>query len=92
MIPLYFSDNESLSIKAYELVIGDHPDDVRKGRVFACINKFSSVRRLLNPYSREILIFEVCRSNKTLYGSPSETTDEVDSFVINLKNISRCIQ
>ena len=50
------------------------------------------MRCLPNSYLNICLILEVCINNKrgyvvSLYGSPSQMTDEFDSFITNLEKI-----
>ena len=47
------SDYESLSIKGYELVTEDHPDDAKRGGVCAYFKQSLPVRGLSNPYLKE---------------------------------------
>ena len=56
------------------------------------IRESLSVRNFSNSYLSECFTLEVTISNKkgyiiTLYRSPSQTSDEVDSFISNLENI-----
>ena len=56
------------------------------------IRESLSVRNFSNSYLSECFTLEITISNKkgyiiTLYRSPSQTSDEVDSFIINLENI-----
>ena len=55
----------------------------------ACIRESLPVRNFNNSYLRECLTLEVTISNKegyviTFYRSPSQTSDEFDSFISNL--------
>ena len=56
------------------------------------IRESLSVRNFSNSYLSECFTLEITISNKkgyiiTLYRSPSQTSDEVDSFISNLENI-----
>ena len=56
------------------------------------IRESLSVRNFSDSYLSECFTLEITISNKkgyiiTLYRSPSQTSDEVDSFIINLENI-----
>ena len=56
------------------------------------IRESLSVRNFSNSYLNECFTLEITISNKkgyiiTLYRSPSQTSDEVDSFISNLENI-----
>lgn len=58
------ADNDNLVIKSYKLLRNDHPDDIKKGRVFAYIRESLPLRCFLNNYLKECLILEVCTTTK----------------------------
>ena len=86
------SDNDNLNINSYKLVRVDHPGNVKRGGVRVYFKKSLPVRCLPNSYFKECLILEVSINSKrgyvvSLYRSPSQTSDEFDSFITNLEKI-----
>ena len=87
------SDNDNLNINGYKLIRADHPGNIKRGGGVCVYFKESlPVRCLPNSYLKEYLILEVSINNKrdyvvSLYRSPSQTSDEFDSFITNLENL-----
>ena len=70
----------------------DHPNNVKRGGVCAYVMESLPVRNFSNPYLSEYLTLEVTIGNKkgyvdTLYRSPSQTSDEFDTFISNLEKL-----
>ena len=70
----------------------DHPNNIKKGGLCAYVRKSSPVRNFSNSYLSEYLTLEVTVSNKnvyviTLYRSPSQTSDEFQSFISSLEKL-----
>ena len=86
------SDNDNLNINGYKLVRADHPGNVKRGGVCVYFKESLPVRCLPNSYLKECFVLEVSVNNKrgyvvSLYRSPSQTSDEFDSFITNLEKI-----
>ena len=88
------SDNDNLNINRYKLVRADHPGNVIRGGVCACVYFKESlpVRCFYNLYLKECLVLEVSINNKSSYvvssyRSPSQVSDEFHSFITNLEKI-----
>ena len=88
-----------LDIEGYRLVRADHPNNIKRGGV--CIYyKESLPARVINiPYINEALLLEMNYNNKkviisVIYRSPSQSTDEFESFLLNfellLDDVSQC--
>ena len=86
------SDIDNPSISGYKLVKADHPGHVKRGVVCAYFKKPLPVKHLPTSYLKECLILEVSINKKggyvvSMYRSPSESSDEFDSFTTNLEKI-----
>ena len=86
------SDNDNLYIRDYNLVKADHRGNIK--RVYVCVYFKESlpVSCLPNPYLKECLISEVSINNKrgyvvSMYRSPSQTSDDINSFTTNLEKL-----
>ena len=85
-------DNDNLYVKDYKLVRADHPGNVKSGGVWVYFKESLPVSCLPNPYLKECLIFEVSINNKrgyvvSIYRSPSQTSDDFNSFTTNLEKL-----
>ena len=74
------------------MVRADHPNNVKRGGVCAYGRETLPFRNFSNSYLSECLTLEVIISNKkgyviTLYWSPSQTSDEFQSFISNLEKL-----
>ena len=74
------------------MVRADHPNNVKRGGVCAYVRESLPARNFRNSYLRECLTLKVTISNKkgyviTLYRSPSQTSDEFQSFISNLEKL-----
>ena len=86
------SDNDILYIRDYKLVRADQPGNIKRGGVCVYIKESLPVSCLPNPYLKECLIFELSINNKrryvvSMYRSPSQTTDDFNSFTTNLEKL-----
>ena len=93
------TENNSLKISGYKMVRAGHPSIVKRGGECTYIRESLPVCNFSNSYLCKCLTLEVTISNKkgyviTLYISPSQTSDEFDSFISNLEklliNITSC--
>ena len=87
-----FSDNDNLNIGDYKLVRASHPGNMQRGSVCVYFKESLPVSCLRNPYLKECLIFEVSINNKrgyvvSMYRSPSQTSDDFNSFITNLEKL-----
>ena len=74
------------------MVRADHPNNIKRGGVFIYVRESLPVRNFSNSYLSDCLTLEVTISNRkgfviTLYRSPSQTSDEFQSFISNLEKI-----
>ena len=92
------TENSDLKVNGYKMVRADHSNNIERG-VFAHIRKSLPVCNFSNSYLIEYLTLEVTINGKkgyviTLYRSPSQTSDEFDSFISNLEklliNVTSC--
>ena len=70
------TENNNLKINGYKMVRADHPNNVKRGGVWAYVRETLPFRNLSNSYLSECLTLEVTISNRkgyvtTLYRSPS---------------------
>ena len=84
------TENNNLKINGYKMVRADHSNNVKRGDVYAYVRVSLPVHNFSNFYLSECLALEVTISNKkgyvfTLYRSPSQTSDEFQSFISNLE-------
>ena len=87
-----FSDNDNLCIRDYNLVRADQPGNIKRGIVCVFFKESLPVSCLPNPYLKECLISEVCINNKrgyvvSMYRSPSQISDDFNSFTNNLEKL-----
>ena len=87
-----FIFNDNLFIKDYKLVTADHPGNVKRGSVCVYFKESLPASCLCSPYLKECLIFEVSINNKrgyvfSMYRSPSQTSDDFNSFATNLEKL-----
>ena len=86
------SDNDNLYIRDYKLVRTDQPGNIKRGDMCVYFKESLPVSCLPNPYSKECLIFQVSINNKrgyvfSMYRSPSQTSDDFNSFTTNLDKL-----
>ena len=74
------------------MVMEDHLNNVKREGMYPYVRGSFPVRNFSKSYLNECLTLEVSVSNKkgyviTLYRSPSQTSDEFQSFISNLENL-----
>ena len=74
------------------MVMEDHLNNVKREGMYPYVRGSFPVRNCSKSYLNECLTLEVSVSNKkgyviTLYRSPSQTSDEFQSFISNLENL-----
>ena len=88
-----------LDIEGYRLVRADHPNNIKRGGVCIYYKESLPVRVINIPYIKEALLLEMNYNNKkviisVIYRSPSQSTDEFESFLSNfeqlLDDVSQC--
>ena len=85
----FLTENNNLKINGYKMVRADHPNSVKRGGVCPYVRDSLPVRNVSNSYC---LTLEVTISNKkgyviTLHRSPSQASDEFQSFISNLEKL-----
>ena len=88
-IPL---DHVSLELEGYKLVSADHPNNVKGGGACIYYKESLPVRLIILPYLQEALLLELNDENKkiiisSLYRSPSQNSEEFESFLTNFEQI-----
>ena len=73
------------------MVRADHPNNIKRAGVCAYVRESLPVCNFSNSNLSECLTLEVTTGNKkgyviTLYRSPSQTSDKLQSFINNSKN------
>ena len=86
------SNNDNLYITDYKLVRPDHPGNIKRGGVCIYFKESLPVDCLTNPYLKQCLIFELSINMKrgyvvSMYRSPSQTSDDFNSFTTNLEKL-----
>ena len=88
-----------LDIEGYRLVHADHPNNIKRGGVCIYYKESLLVRVINIPYINEALLLDMNYNNKkviisVIYCSPSQSTDEFESFLLNfeqlLDDVSQC--
>ena len=78
-------------IEGYKLIRTDHPDNIKRGGVCIYYKESLPVQIINQHYLKEALLLEMSYNNKkvivsVIYRSPSQNTDEFDSFLSNFEN------
>ena len=86
------SDHVSLELEGYKLVSADHPNNVKGGGACIYYKESLPVRLIILPYLQEALLLELNDENKkiiisSLYRSPSQNSEEFESFLTNFEQI-----
>ena len=86
------SDKDNLYMRDYKLVRADPPGNIKRGGVCVYFKESLPVSCLPNPYLKEFLIFEMAINKKrgyvvSMYRSPSQTSDDFNSFTTNLEKL-----
>ena len=88
----FSSHNEDINIKGYQLVMANHPNNIKRGGVCAYFTESLPVRVVPHHHLSECLILEVNLKNKkgylvSLYCSPNQNPEEFELFHTNLENL-----
>ena len=80
-----------IDIEGYKLIRADHPDNIKRGGVCIYYKESLPVQIINQHYLKEALLLEMSYNNKkvivsVIYRSPSQSTDEFDSFISNFEN------
>ena len=86
------TESNNLRINGYKMVRADHPNNLKREGVCAYVRETLPFLNFSNSYLSECLTLEVTISNRkgyviTLYRSPSQTSDEFQSFISNLEKL-----
>ena len=85
------TDDQNLEIPGYCLLRADHPSNNKRGGVCIFYRRATFPLRVLNiSYLSECITFEISIGNQVccfihLYRSPSQTQEEFQTFISNLK-------
>ena len=88
-----------LDIEGYRLLHAGHPNNIKRGGVCIYYKESLPVRVINIPYIKEALLLGMNYNNKkviisVIYRSPSQSTDEFESFLLNfeqlLDDVSQC--
>ena len=80
-------DNQ-IDIKGYKLIHADYPDNIKRGGVCIYYKESLTVQIINQNYLKEALLLEMSYNNKkvivsVIFCSPSQGTDDFDSFLSN---------
>ena len=86
----YSNDDRNLIIDNYNMTRADHPGDVKRGGVCIYVKNDLPIQLLNISQLKECLTIEIEYDNMkciivALYRSPSQSSDEFDSFLSNLE-------
>ena len=81
-----------LEIDGYNLILADHPDNIKSGGVCIYYKESLPVRILCLPYLKEALPLEMIDNNKkiivsVIYRSPSQNNREFNSFLSSFEQL-----
>ena len=84
-----YEDND-LNLNGYSLLRGDHLSNAKRGRVCIYYKDTLALKVISTPYLNESLLCEVTIGSKKciigpVYRSPSQNSDEFESFLSNFK-------
>ena len=79
-----------LNLNGYSLLRANHPSNVKRGGVWIYYKKTLALKVISTPYLNESLLCEVTIGSKkyiigTVYRSPSQNSDEFESFLSNFE-------
>ena len=92
----FSSDDIDLSIEGYNIIRADHPVNIKRGGVCVYYRETLPLK-VLNIYQlTECLVLEIVCENKKcilacLYRSPSQSSDEFDTFLIKFEDMIELI-
>ena len=83
--------DDVINIEGYNLVRADHPDDIKRGGVCIYYKESLPVRVINLPFFNEGLLLEMSYKKtkvfvSVIYRSPSQNSNEFQSFLTNLEN------
>ena len=83
--------NDVIDIEGYNLVRADHPDNIKRGGVCIYYKESLPVRVISLPFFNEGLLLEMSYKKtkvfvSVIYRSPSQNSNEFQSFLTNLEN------
>ena len=86
------SDHVCVDLEGYKVVCADHPNNVKRGGVCISYKESLPVRVINLPYLQEALLLELNDQNKkiiisSLYRSPSQNSEELESFLTNFEHL-----
>ena len=93
-----YEDND-LNLNGYSLLRADHPSNAKRGGVCIYYKETLALKMISKPYLNKSLLCEVTIGSRkciigTVYRSPSQNSDEFESFLSNfeflLQDISNC--
>ena len=84
------TNNDNLDIDGYNLVHSDHPSNTKRGGVCIYYRNYLPLRVININYLNECIVFDIKLGDKicsfvVLYRSPSQSSDEFESFSKNLE-------
>ena len=84
-----YKDND-LNLNGYSLLRADHPSNAKRGGVCIYYKENLPLKLISTPYLNESLLCEVTIGSKkciigTVYRSPSQNSDEFESFLSNFE-------
>ena len=84
-----YEDND-LNLNGYSLLRADHPSNAKRGGVCIYYKENLPLKLISTPYLNESLLCEVTIGSKkciigTVYRSPSQNSDEFESFLSNFE-------
>ena len=84
-----YEDND-LNLNGYSLLRADHPSNAKRGGDCIYYKETSTLKVISTPYLNESLLCEVTIGSKkciigTVYRSPSQNSDEFESFLSNFE-------
>ena len=88
----FSSDDMNLSIKGYNIIRADHPGNIKRGGICVYYRETLPIKVLNICQLTECLVLEITNENKKcilvcLYRSPSQSSDEFDTFLIKLEHM-----
>ena len=87
----YHSDDDQLALPGYNLVRVDNPNNIKRGRVCVYFPETLPVNVINGNVLNEWLVCEFSFGSchiylVSIYLTPSQSSNEFDTFLVNLKN------
>ena len=88
----YSNDDPSLYLSGYNMIRSDHPNNIKRGGVCIYFKDTLPLKILNISQLNECLVVEIAYEDKkcmivSLYCSPSQTSEDFDSFLTNFENL-----